>query len=112
MIRKYHYQLGLPTNRLPSGVISLTYSNHALSRAVDKGITLPAFLDTSTAKVIEIEVEDGMVEKILYRVKYNAGYDMLLAIIPYRKFVKTAWLNSVTDKHTTLNASEYDRPRS
>jgi hypothetical protein len=108
-IKKYHYQLGLPTVQTKFGVIALTYSFHAQTRARDKAITLFPQINTDTARVIEIEMEGRQVIKILYRIPYNAKYDMLLAIIPDRGFVKTIWLNSVEDKHQTLRVGEYTK---
>lgn len=107
----FHYQLGLPkiinTN---FGIMTLNYGKHSLKESIlDKygKINLPLTLDTSKAKVIEIEAKNRYAENILYRIPYNDNYDLLLAVIPATQFVKTVWLNDKNDKHCTLDKTKY-----
>lgn len=113
----YHYQLGLPKVQLPQGVALLEYTGHAKRAANDDRygvITLPVALDTSAAKVIEVEVDGNAVTKVLYRVSYDHKHDLCLAVIPRRYgawLVKTVWLNRKDDTHRTLDEKRYTRPQ-
>lgn len=107
----FHYKLGLPkiinTN---FGIMELTYGYHALKESTQDRyglINLPKSIDTSKAKVIEIEADNRYAKKVLYRIPYNEKLDLMLAIIPYKKFVKTVWINEKTDNHLTLDKSKY-----
>jgi hypothetical protein len=107
----YHCELGFPTIPMPSGIMALTYSQHARSAAADDQISLPQFLDPLYAKLIEVEIEGRKVIKCLYRVKYNRTHDLCLAVKP-DGFVKTVWTNRVNDTHKTLNRERYASCRS
>ena len=114
-MKKYHFEIGIPTNaRTKYGQLRLKYSNHAQKAAQDDRyglIPLPETLCTDTAQVIEVEVdEEGITEKVLYRVALDDEKDLLLAVIPYKRFVKTVWINLRNDKHTTLKHWLYDKP--
>lgn len=112
----YHSELGIPNNAKTNfGSMLLDYSPHALEAALDDRygniINLPSFLDTSTAQVIEVETDNnGKTTKVLYRVPYSDELDLVLAVIPDRRFVKTVWLNQKNDLHNTLDNSKYDIP--
>lgn len=105
---RYHYQIGFPkTLSLPTGIVRLTYSYHALNKGVD---SLPDVLNTTRARLIEVETDFfGKVLKVVYRVPYNAVYDLVLAVLP-NGFVKTVWLNGKYDNHATLNKNLYCCP--
>lgn len=112
----YHKDLGIPES-IPTrfGTLDLFYSKHALHAAnTDRYgyIQLPDTLNTDKARVIEVEVaSDGCVEKVLYRVPHCGTFDLLIAVIPYRGFVKTVWLNKKSDRHSTLNHANYSKVR-
>lgn len=107
----YHYSIGFPDVERFSGIMKLEYSYHALNASNDDKygmITLPNILDlldTST-RLIEMEVTNGIMSKGVYRVKYDKTYDLVLVVLRNGR-VKTLWLNSVSDKHVTLDRSKY-----
>ena len=110
----YHKDLGLPTMwKTDWGVLGLKYSKHAQQAAEDDRygfIDLPRRLDTSRAEVIEIELdEDECLDKILYRTRYNAEYDICIAVRPLTREVKTVWLNKRNDTHQTLDLTKYQK---
>lgn len=108
----YHTEIGLPNVSLPEGLIRLEYSRHAMEAATNDRygeIYLSSLLDTKEAKVIEISVENGIIEKILYRTRYNDSHDLCLVVIPGVNRVKTVWLNKRSDKHSTLDRSKYGK---
>lgn len=106
----------MPDLPLKFGKQKLTYSNHALNAAQDDRygyINLPSYIDTNTAKVIEIEiVQDRFLSKVVYRISYSKTHDLVIVVIPERWFVKTVWLNAKSDKHQTLNRSRYESAKS
>lgn len=104
----YHYVTGLPNVRLPAS-ISLTYSLHARHQCIADRygiIKPPNTLDMANGKLIEMEIANGRVAKIVVRVEYSAKYDLVL-VVSSNGIVRTVWLNSVNDKHHTLDRSRY-----
>lgn len=110
----YHYSIGFPDVECFSGVMKLEYSYHALNASNDDKygmITLPNILDLLdiSTRLIEMEVTNGIMSKGVYRVKYDKRYDLVLVVLRNGR-VKTLWLNSVRDKHVTLDRSKYCTP--
>jgi hypothetical protein len=115
-MRLYHTSVYVPkTLRLPNGQWTLNYSGHAQRAAQNDRygkLNLPEYIDTRYAQLIEIEVGDnGLIQKLVYRLTHDINRDISLAIIPERRgwYVKTVWGNLKSDKHLTLNTSRYDR---
>jgi len=108
----YHAEIGFPDWFVaPTFMVSPTYSRHALTAAVDDGLSrLPRRIILGACEVIEIGVEDGRVSKILFRMKYTPDEDLCLVIIPGKWFVKTIWMNRNGDRHATLDRSRYAVP--
>jgi len=107
----FHKDVFLPKFPLPQGKLALTYSNHAKQESEsDKygEVILPDTLDTEKAQVIEVELDNKGVAKIVYRLPMTDRRDISLAVIPGRSlFVKTIWLNPRNDNHRTLNRKRY-----
>jgi hypothetical protein len=113
--KKYHSDLGIPDYAKTNfGHMLLDYSQHALQAAqsdrYDNKINLPRALDTSKAQVIEVETDGKKTTKVLYRIPYSDEFDLMIAIMPDRRFVKTVWLNRTDDQHETLQDWKYDIP--
>ena len=111
----YHADLGIPQNaQTQHGQMLLDYSPHALDAALDDRygniVNLPKSLDTSKAQVIEVEMQGAKTTKVVYRIPYNEEYDLVMVLVPDRRFVKTVWLNKNSDLHNTLDVSKYDIP--
>lgn len=90
----------------------LTYGKHAKQEAsLEKysQINLPNHLVIADA--VEVTVEARRITKLLIRIKYNNDFDLSLVIIPdfalNTGFVKTVWLNEVSDVHKTLKREGY-----
>lgn len=69
--------------------------------------------------IIEIEVDTATkrITKILLRtpnITENGdecpNFDRTVVLLPQRGFIKTIWLNRVTDTHFTLDLSKMSRP--
>lgn len=108
----YHRDVYLPPVRLPA-IINLDYGYHSLERALVKynisASQLPSSLENPQDSIIEMEMEVGLLEKIVCRIPFDNDRDLVLAIQPGRPnwFVRTVWLNRRADKHSTLNTSRY-----
>ena len=116
----YHCSIGFPRVYFPQGVFNLRYSEHALSAAYhDKyrrdvgAIKLPSEILVKDDRLIECEIVNKRIVKLVYRIPYCAGFDLCLAIAlekgkPWT--VKTVWLNCSNDHHYTLRAGMYTKP--
>lgn len=113
----YHRDVFIPTKALQSlnsKFFSLSLSAHAV-RASNSDrygkINIPNSICIKLEEVIEINVTEKIVDKIVVRKHYNTEFDISIVFIPNFNnslgFVKTAWLNSKTDKHSTLRAELY-----
>lgn len=113
--KHYHYTLGFPKGlKMTFGIMMLNYSQHALNRAREDSyngglgeIVPPTVLDTNKARVLEVGVKDGKVDKVLYRIPYQDGFDLILAVAPIKRLVKTMWINKEGDEHNNLNYDKY-----
>lgn len=115
----YHYTLGFPKDiqailtqaKRTQFELTLTYSAHAKKesakdRYLDK-INLPNSINCNKCIPIEIETQNGIFHKVVYRTSYNKVFDICYVILVANSLVKTIWLNRKTDKHRTLNESKY-----
>lgn len=111
----YHEKLGIPKEfKTRFGRIPLTYTFHACDRAFEKAgreFAVPNYLDTNTARVIEVEVVDGVPIKVVYRTALNNREDICLAVLLHSWRVKTIWLNDTNDDHSTLKEWRYVKPK-
>lgn len=102
----YNAAVGLPaTAETPQTINGLRFSYHALKQAQARDIHLPTQI--IDAKVVELEIIDGKVTKVVYRMRYDAKRDIIIVIIPQTKLVKTVYLNHHKDQHKTLDTSKY-----
>lgn len=106
----YHKDIILPPLKLMDAYLELNYTLHAIKSAENdryEEINLPSTINFTMVEVIEIEILDGDVEKMIVRQKYSKEYDLILVIMPRYMKVKTVWLNQVSDTHKTLDRSKY-----
>lgn len=104
----YHYKLGLPQVKLPE-TVPLKYGSHAKSALNSDRyglIKAPNALTLNACKVIEMELLNGRITKLVVRTKHCAKFDLVLVVNP-DGFVRTVWLNSVADTHKSLDRSKY-----
>jgi hypothetical protein len=91
------------------GEIKLVYSIHARYEAkVDRyqPIELPTVLDTNKATLIEVEIAEGRLNKLVWRASYSSVFDLII-VLGSSGTVKTVWLNLKSDTHKTLDRSKY-----
>lgn len=65
-------------------------------------------------RIVEVEIEDGRVNKIITRLKnrYNSKEDLCAAILLEEDRiakVKTIWINRINDSHKTIRMENYER---
>lgn len=109
----FHHSIGFPSNfRRPIGNFYTKPSRHAIARAQEKRIDIPRIVNLNDFDIIELEMTNGRIAKMVIRGEYDDYDDICMAIIPKRgiMFVKTAWLNHWNDSHKTLDRSRYGRP--
>lgn len=121
MSKLYHKQLGLPqeaVEALSGQSYRFHFSRHALDACLNDRygkIVPPAQVTVAAEEIIEVEIVQALtgtvINKVVIRKPYNAKFALLIAFIPDRRsaFVKTCWLNSVTDSHETLDESKYTK---
>ena len=107
---------------LPAGIVELfdgaefrlDLTFHAKRAAQDDRygkVTLPSKLTVKGKEIVEAEVVNGEVTKIVVRTPHDAKRDAVYVLIPNyeRATVKTVWFNLVSDKHKTLKKDCYSK---
>jgi hypothetical protein len=94
-------------NQLPFGVRTMRYSKHAITEAHKDRygkVKLPASVDMAIAEIVEVETEDKVLSKVVFRVPQGEGNHAVYVGIPQSGgfFVKTTWINRADDNHATL----------
>ena len=94
-------------------VDGLTPSAHALrERDSDRygKFEIPTAFDPATWTVIEIEVANGALNKVVARKAIDEKRDIVMVFLPLTKLIKTVWVNESNDLHKTLDKSNYSTP--
>ena len=106
----YHKDVFLPAAaRALRFAVMLRYSAHARQAAkTDRygDISLPHVFNSDDAELIEVEVENSKVRKMVYRQPYNRENDLVIVMNP-DGLVRTVWLNRNNDAHHTLDTTKY-----
>lgn len=110
----YHKSIGFPRGfRHPTARVGLCYSRHAAEQCDRRLVPKLQCVTLSRFDVIEIEVENNRVIKMLIRGTLDMHNDIVLAVMPRNErgwLVKTSWVNAKSDNHSTLDISRYRRP--
>ena len=110
-MRKYHADIYLPPEaRDLEFATMLTYTRHARKAARDDRygrINLPTVFDSRKARLIEAVTEAGKVVKGLFRLPHDERHDLCIVVLVETGKVLTVWLNERSDKHHTLDRSQY-----
>lgn len=99
----YHKNIYMPKFKIQEPIVELTPTRHSEQR----GLNLPTVLDLRKVDVVEMEVRDNQIVKMLVRVKYDNYNHLVMAIALPECVIKTAWKNSSDDQHSTLDVSKY-----
>lgn len=90
------------------GSVSLTWTQHALDRALDKRVCVTCFETIGPGSIVELERVGNKTVKLVIRLKNkrNPNFDDVLVLVPaceglFR--VVTCWRNHKSDKHASLN---------
>jgi hypothetical protein len=109
----YHKEIGFPKKMKFKKVENLHPSAHALREAnLDRygRIEIPNEFDPTTWDVIEIEVENGALNKVVARKSLDETRDVVIVFLPLTRLIKTVWVNEKNDLHKTLDKSAYSKP--
>lgn len=94
-------------------VDGLVPSGHALrERDSDRygKFDIPTNFNPENDEVIEIEITNGALNKIVARRPIDEKRDVVFVFLPLSKLVKTCWVNERNDTHKTLDKSAYSIP--
>jgi len=114
----YHKTVGgipcLPADHL--GLFALQHAVHAVYAAkTDRyapRFELPTLTEIEQDDIIELEIRDGKIQKIVTRTPHSDGLDITMVLkgfdLELRSTVlKTVWLNQSSDHHRTLRRDRY-----
>lgn len=111
----YHKDVFLPSSvrALPARAYSPSITRHATEAALSDRygkITIPASLTFSGREVVECEICEGSVRKLVVRLPYDGARDAVYVIgfDSGKCFLKSVWLNLSNDCHCTLDRSRYE----
>lgn len=116
---RYHKDIGFPDDLvLPRGFgadITLRYGDHAREEAMKEKygiLQLPKRLDLRKVDMFEVATDPGqkVVKKICVRMPHDDEKDIVIVISIPSGMVRTVWANLKSDKHKTLNRSNYIDP--
>jgi len=123
-VKRYHKKVGFPESDIPkllalaekfNSIEGFGYSDHCLEhlkyRVIDNFAVLSFIKDAvyfDADQIFEYYTLDDEIEKICFRFPYNNGIDLIL-VLSEDKVIITIYINSVNDKHETLNESLYER---
>jgi hypothetical protein len=115
----FHTQIGVPAAvaqmfaKIKTNSFPIRETAHAKEQRMRYGKTifLPASVDLTTAKLIEITAcsRSQSLIKFLVRTAYDNINDLCLVIAADGKII-TAWFNRKNDNHSTLDHSKYAKP--
>jgi hypothetical protein len=83
----------------------LVFSRHASERAVEKGILVPRSIEIQAGEVVEAELLNSRITKLVVRRAMTKDKDLVLVLVPKDAgtwMVVTCWLNRKEDTHKTL----------
>lgn len=109
----YHSSIFMPrriSKSLPNNLRVLVYSNHAIRESKNDrygSFKLPETIIFTDCELIEAEVYNNQIEKIVIRYNLDENRSLCMAIKPKENFVKTVWINLNSDQHNTLDRNRY-----
>ena len=106
----YHKLVFLPKINKPDADYPCVYTQHAREAALtDKYgvIILPNSYNLANSDIIELEIKNNDINKLVIRAPYNNKYDLTIVISFYSGVIKTVWLNKKDDNHDTLDKNKY-----
>lgn len=89
---------------------TITCGHHARQRITENNLPPKIYKTSLYGDVVECEFVDGVVHKIITRLPHRTlPYDICSVVMfkDDKAFVKTVWLNSNTDNHSTIRKENY-----
>ena len=112
MNKTYHRNVFMPAyiRALPETTVPIFPTRHARDAAATErfgAFQIPDSILFDGSKIVEADVEDGGLTKLVVRIAHNENYDAIyIFTVPERK-LKTCYLNAVDDLHRTLDTAPY-----
>lgn len=109
----YHKDVYMPKFDRPDRWFHVNYTRHAQEACLTDryGEIEPfEFINLAQGEIVEIEIENRKIIKLVIRFEYDDELDIVMVIVPQTLNVKTVWLNERNDNHNTLNESRYIKP--
>ena len=109
----FHKDIGFPAKMKFKKVEDLHPSAHALrERDSDRygKFEIPNEFDPATWDVVEVEVVNGALNKVVARKPIDKKRDVVMVFLPQSRLIKTVWVNTNDDTHKTLDRSAYEKP--
>lgn len=109
----FHREVFMPPKILALGEVNVPVVStaHAIKAAAEDRygmIAIPSRVIFSGKNIIEAEVVDKKLAKVLLRLEYDETRDLLMALSVPEFRVKTVWFNLKTDTHSTLRRELYN----
>lgn len=118
-IRLYHRDIYMPhvisEHVWKLNMSQIEVSKHAHDKAIERDIHifLSDLYHIEGKHVVEAELIDGVLTKIVIRKTHSPYYDVCYVLrwdmMKQRLVLITAWLNAKLDDHSTLDASKYEK---
>lgn len=109
---EYQQQLTDITNLINK--LDWRYTSHCLDNIKNRAYNLKQILEfiknliLMPEHIFEFYTDIGFINKICYRIPYNAGIDLILVVGEGKKLI-TIYYNSSDDEHYTLRKEQYAR---
>ncbi len=108
----FHREVFMPPKILALGefnvpVVLTAHTEKAAAEDRYGAISIPSRVIFSGKNIIEAEVENKKLTKILVRLTYDATRDLIMALSVPDFRVKTVWFNLKSDIHSTLRRELY-----
>ena len=112
MKKTYHRNVFMPAHirALPETTVPIFPTRHALNAAATErfgAFSIPDSILFDGSKIVEADVEDGVLTKLVVRISHNENYDAIYIFTVPERRLKTCYLNAVDDLHRTLDPAPY-----
>ena len=114
-MNRYHKDLHYFVNLIELGECTLTWSRHAMERAIAKRFPQRRHVTINESEVFELEVMRDGTHKYGVRLPHSKTHDLCLILVHAEENgddhyqVITGWLNAKEDNHATLDTTYYHK---
>lgn len=104
-MKRYNVQTSPELSKIQLTARTVTYTKHARTRATEKGIILAKTVVISAGQVVECEVINNRLSKLVVRQSLDKKRDRVMVLVPNGECwtCVTVWANNKDDNHSTLD---------